>query len=181
MAPGLTPLTALVTALLSPTIARAFATAIASGIPRLIDSLASLPLASVSKAATTSATLARGTPLSAAHRGPAHDPNDVVRMGIIRGGAAGLAAARAFLRANARDGGLCFKVTMLEARDYVGGIRKYDKDECSSANKMGRPPKSRLMYCSLQTSLRRELMAFRELAWGGDGKAASYVTHGQVQ
>jgi hypothetical protein len=24
-------------------------------------------------------------------------------------------------------------------------------------------------------------MAFRELAWGGDGEAASYVTHGQVQ
>ncbi len=128
MAPGLTPLTALVTALLSPTIARAFATAIAFGIPRLIDSLTSLPLASVSKAATTSATLARGTPSSAAHRGPAHDPNDVVRMGIIGGGAAGLAAARAFLRANARDSGLRFEVTVLEARDYIGGIWKYDED-----------------------------------------------------
>jgi hypothetical protein len=137
MALGLTPLTALITALLSPTIARAFATAIASGIPRSIDSLASLPSASVSKATTTSAMLACSTPSSATHRGLAHDPNDVVRMGIIGGGAAGLAAARAFLRANARDGGLRFKVTMLEARDYVGGIWKYDKDECSSANKMG--------------------------------------------
>jgi hypothetical protein len=142
MAPGLTPLTALVTALLSPTIARTFATAIASGIPRSIDSLASLPLASVSKAATTSPMLARGTPSSAAHHGPAHDPNNVMRMGMIGGGAAGLAAARAFLRANARDGGLRFKVTVLEVRDYVGRIWEYDKDECSSADKTGRPPKS---------------------------------------
>jgi len=126
-----------------------------------------------------------------------------VRIGIIGGGAAGLAAARAFLRANEEggdgstatststrnDAGVRFEVTLLEARDSIGGIWKYEEGGGGDSpparppaeKAKGRPKKSRPMYRNLRTNLPRELMAFREYAWGGDGEEASYVTHGQVQ
>jgi hypothetical protein len=170
---GLTPLTALAAVLLHPTSARAFEIAV---------SVASMP----ARAARSSAAVAR-------RREAECDPNNtVVRIGIIGGGAAGLAAARAFLRANeeggggrrsaataGRDGGVRFEVTVLEARDSVGGIWKYEEGSDSPTEK--KRPKSRPMYRNLRTNLPRELMAFGELAWGGDGEGASYVTHGQVQ
>ncbi|KAL3783812.1 hypothetical protein ACHAW5_003208 [Stephanodiscus triporus] len=96
----------------------------------------------------------------------------VVRIGIIGGGAAGLAATRAFLRANEERDDVRFDVTTLEARDSVGGIWSYDEDDPSAET---RRPKSRPMYRNLRTNLPRELMAFREFAWGGDGEGSSYI------
>ncbi|KAL9185766.1 hypothetical protein ACHAXT_003543 [Thalassiosira profunda] len=103
----------------------------------------------------------------------------IKRIGIIGGGAAGLAAARAFLRANqsAEQQGaktkVQFDVTVLESRNSIGGVWKYDDEEASI--------KSRPMYRNLRTNLPKELMAFREFPWGGDGREASYVTHQTVQ
>ena len=37
------------------------------------------------------------------------------------------------------------------------------------------------MYSGLRTNLPRELMAFREFPWGGDGKTMSFVTHKEVK
>eukprot|EP00580_Thalassiosira_gravida_P001067 CAMPEP_0201603364 /NCGR_PEP_ID=MMETSP0492-20130828/3825_1 /ASSEMBLY_ACC=CAM_ASM_000837 /TAXON_ID=420259 /ORGANISM="Thalassiosira gravida, Strain GMp14c1" /LENGTH=510 /DNA_ID=CAMNT_0048067121 /DNA_START=233 /DNA_END=1765 /DNA_ORIENTATION=+ len=111
---------------------------------------------------------------------------NIKRIGIIGGGAAGLATARAFLRANNNnddddDEGtkqkkkVQFEVTVLETRNSVGGIWKYDDDD----NHEGK--KSRPMYRNLRTNLPKELMAFREFPWGaGDCAEPSYVTHKQV-
>jgi len=111
--------------------------------------------------------------------------NCIQRIGIIGGGAAGLATARAFLRANdaaATQNGdknqQQFEVTVFETRHSIGGIWKYD--EQSSTAKDGK--KSRPMYRNLRTNLPKELMAFREYPFGkSDGVEASYVTHKQVQ
>jgi len=66
---------------------------------------------------------------------------------------------------------------VLETRNSIGGVWKYEDDEKTATNK----PKSRPMYRNLRTNLPKELMAYREFAWGGDGVEASYVTHKQVQ
>lgn len=94
------------------------------------------------------------------------------KIGIIGGGAAGLATARAFLRENEHNQNTQYDVTVLESRDSIGGIWKYEDQ-----TKTG---KDRPMYRNLRTNLPKELMAFRELPWGGDGKEASYVTHKDV-
>jgi hypothetical protein len=206
---GLTPLTALAAVLLHPTSARAYE--IASSAAFRITRSFYPPVASLSpppppptpaapaRASPPPAVAAAAAATASRLRGAEEDdhPNDavIVRIGIIGGGAAGLAAARAFLRANegggwkwstadaaattARDDGVRFEVTVLEARDSVGGIWKYEGGGDSSSG-TGRP-KSRPMYRNLRTNLPRELMAFREFAWGGDGDGASYVAHEQVQ
>lgn len=95
-------------------------------------------------------------------------------IGVIGGGAAGLATARAFLRSNEESNAI-FDVTIFESRMNPGGVWKYD--EGASGEKKSRP-----MYRNLRTNLPKELMQFPEFAWGdGDGRDASYVTHGQVQ
>ncbi len=94
------------------------------------------------------------------------------KIGIIGGGAAGLATARAFLRENEHNQNTQYDVTVLESRDSIGGIWKYEDQ-----TKTG---KDRPMYRNLRTNLPKELMAFRELPWGGDGEEASYVTHKDV-
>lgn len=99
-------------------------------------------------------------------------------MGIIGGGAAGLATARAFLRVNEEEGSIRFVVTVLEARDCIGGIWNYNNAAPTSTNANNK--KCRPMYRNLRTNLPRELMAFRELPWGGDG-SNSYVSHLEVQ
>ena len=93
------------------------------------------------------------------------------KIGIIGGGAAGLATARAFLRENESNHNTNYHVTVFESRDSIGGIWKYE-DQTNAE-------KNRPMYRNLRTNLPKELMAYRELPWGGDGEA-SYVTHRQV-
>ena len=104
---------------------------------------------------------------------------EIKKIGIIGGGASGLATARSFLRANNQPNpnGVQFEVTVLETRKSIGGIWQYDEDETTPKQQ----PKSRPMYRNLRTNLPKELMAYREFPWGGDGTEASYVTHKQVQ
>ena len=93
------------------------------------------------------------------------------KVGIIGGGAAGLATARAFLRENELNQNTQYDVTVLESRDSIGGIWKYEDQTKSKKN--------RPMYRNLRTNLPKELMAYRELSWGSDGEA-SYITHKDV-
>lgn len=93
------------------------------------------------------------------------------KVGIIGGGAAGLATARAFLRENERNQNTNYDVTVLESRDSIGGIWKYEDQTATQKN--------RPMYRDLRTNLPKELMAYREFPWGSDGEA-SYVTHKDV-
>ena len=104
-----------------------------------------------------------------------------MRVGIIGGGAAGLATARAFLRANEEDcgGRIRFEVTVFESRHFIGGIWNYNNNPPSTSTNTNNK-KCRPMYQNLRTNLPRELMAYRELPWGGDG-TNSYVSHSQVQ
>jgi len=99
---------------------------------------------------------------------------NIQKIGIIGGGAAGLATARQFLKANEYNNpnSVKFEVTILESRNEVGGIWKYEEDET----------KTRPMYRSLRTNLPKQLMAYKELPWGsGDGSEPSYVSHSEVQ
>lgn len=104
------------------------------------------------------------------------DDKSIKRIGIIGGGAAGLATARAFLHANdAKHAHVQFEVTVLEARPSIGGVWKYDSP---STNQQ---PKSRPMYRNLRTNLPKEIMAYREFPWGGnDDMTSCYVTHADV-
>lgn len=95
------------------------------------------------------------------------------KIGIIGGGAAGLATARAFLRENEHNQNTQYDVTVLESRHSIGGIWRYE-DQTTKTEKKNRP-----MYRNLRTNLPKELMAYRELPWGSDGEA-SYVTHKDV-
>ena len=85
-----------------------------------------------------------------------------LKVAIIGAGAAGLTAARQFTRQG-------IEPTILEQDSMSGGVWNY------VPNAPDRP-----MYRGLRTNLPRELMAFREKPWGGDGTTKSYVTHGQV-
>jgi hypothetical protein len=107
------------------------------------------------------------------------DGDDVAirHIGIIGGGASGLATARSFLRANDGLDGVRFEVTVLESRDTIGGIWKYEKNDEDENESKSRP-----MYRNLRTNLPKELMAYREFPWGcGDGSTPSYVSHDEVQ
>lgn len=54
--------------------------------------------------------------------------------------------------------------------DAIGGVWSYESKS-----------KVKPMYKGLRTNLPRELMAFREKKWGGDGVSMSFVTHSDVQ
>lgn len=90
------------------------------------------------------------------------------RVAVIGGGAAGLAAARVLTR----DLASC-QVTVLEQRESLGGVWKYD-------NSSTHP-----MYKNLRTNLPKEIMQFREYTWDevdydpGQPKS-SFLTHRQV-
>lgn len=76
------------------------------------------------------------------------------KVGVIGGGAAGLAAARVFSRT---DG---MSVTVLEKDDELGGVWRHIPGDST-----------RPMYQGLRTNLPREIMAYREKPWGdGPGK-----------
>lgn len=85
-----------------------------------------------------------------------------LKVAVIGSGAAGLVTAR-ILKRNG------IKPLILE-KDDMGGVWSYQPNS-----------KSRPMYRGLKTNLPRELMAFREFPWGGDGKTQSFVTHGEVK
>mmetsp|Transcript_13688 Transcript_13688/g.34420 ORF Transcript_13688/g.34420 Transcript_13688/m.34420 type:complete len:527 (-) Transcript_13688:2331-3911(-) len=88
------------------------------------------------------------------------------KVAIIGAGAAGLVTARVLKR-----NGIESIIFEKDAQDTgVGGVWSYK-------------PKSdsRPMYRGLRTNLPRELMAYREFPWGGDGKTMSFVTHKEVK
>lgn len=82
------------------------------------------------------------------------------KVAIIGAGAAGLSSARVL----SREG---LKPTVLESRDYAGGVWQYEKDS-----------KSRPMYRGLRTNLPKEVMQFREKPW--ENVADSFITHSEV-
>jgi len=89
-----------------------------------------------------------------------------LRVAIIGGGAAGLVTARVMKR-----NGIEPTVFEKDSREAgVGGVWSYKPNS-----------KSRPMYRGLRTNLPRELMAYREFPWGGDGKTMSFVTHNEVK
>lgn len=76
-----------------------------------------------------------------------------LKVGVIGGGAAGLATARVF----SRNG---HKPVVLEKDGATGGVWRYTPNS-----------KERPMYSGLRTNLPREIMAYREKSWGsGPGK-----------
>eukprot|EP01083_Nonionella_stella_P289009 983563_1 len=92
---------------------------------------------------------------------PASSP--LLKVAVIGAGAAGLATARALDRAG-------IKAKIFEKDISLGGVWNYHPHS-----------KTRPVYRGLRTNLPREIMAYRELKWGGDGKTVSYVTHGEVR
>lgn len=86
-----------------------------------------------------------------------------IKVAIIGAGAAGLVTARVLKREG-------FEPTIFEKEAQATGVWNYQPDS-----------NSRPMYRGLRTNLPRELMAFREFPWGGDGKTMSFVTHNEVK
>jgi thioredoxin reductase len=86
-----------------------------------------------------------------------------LKVAVIGGGAAGLVTARVLQRNG-------IEATIFEKDDGVGGVWSYHQNSAS-----------RPMYRGLRTNLPRELMAYREFPWGGDGKTRSFVTHKDVK
>jgi cation diffusion facilitator CzcD-associated flavoprotein CzcO len=181
---GLAPFTVLAAALLSHNSAHAFKVTSLHSYSYLTP-LSNYMESCTPSTATAATAASSGTKRAMLHTNREKENVTIKRIGIIGGGAAGLAAARAFLHANDRiveseNRAQCtnphvhFEVTVLEARNSIGGIWKYESSNCDSR-------KSRPMYRNLRTNLPKELMAYREFPWGGDGKAASYVTHEAVQ
>lgn len=86
-----------------------------------------------------------------------------LKVAVIGAGAAGLVTARILLRHGIQP-------ILLEKDSAMGGVWNY------RPNSSTRP-----MYRGLRTNLPREIMAYREFPWGGDGTTRSFVTHGQVK
>jgi thioredoxin reductase len=86
-----------------------------------------------------------------------------LKVAVIGAGAAGLVTARILQRNG-------IKPTILEKDSQIGGVWSYQPNS-----------KSRPVYRGLRTNLPRELMAYREFPWGGDGKTMSFVTHADVK
>jgi hypothetical protein len=104
------------------------------------------------------------------------------QVAIIGAGAAGLAAARAFLRAN-ESSSVKFEVSVFESRQSIGGIWDYGSTKSAVSNgekssAFNGEKKAGPMYKNLRTNLPKELMAFREFPWTSPDE--SYVTHSQV-
>ncbi|VEU41289.1 unnamed protein product [Pseudo-nitzschia multistriata] len=88
------------------------------------------------------------------------------KVAIIGGGAAGLVTARVLKR-----NGIESTIFEKDSNDTgVGGVWSYKQNS-----------DTRPMYRGLRTNLPRELMAYREFPWGGDGKTRSFVTHREVK
>jgi len=83
-----------------------------------------------------------------------------IKVAVIGGGAAGMAAARVLSRHGMQP-------IVFEKEVVGGGVWRYLPNSRTSP-----------MYQGLRTNLPREIMAFREKPWEGPGN--SYVTHDQV-
>lgn len=130
-------------------------------------------LIKMNKVPSSSTTINTSTSLQQAlFASPSNDPhnfknhNHIQKIAIIGGGAAGLVTARTL---SSRG----FQPIIFEKEhkyQNLGGVWSYE-------------PKSKIkpMYQGLRTNLPRELMAFREKKWGGDGQTLSFVTHQEVQ
>jgi len=89
-----------------------------------------------------------------------------IKVAIIGAGAAGLVTARIFKR-----NGIEPIILEKDAQNTgLGGVWSYKPNS-----------KTRPVYRGLRTNLPRELMAYREFPWGGDGKTRSFVTHEEVK
>jgi thioredoxin reductase len=89
-----------------------------------------------------------------------------IKVAIIGAGAAGLVTARVLKR-----NGIEPIILEKDAQDTgVGGVWSYKPNS-----------DSRPMYRGLRTNLPREIMAYREFPWGGDGKTMSFATHEEVK
>ncbi len=86
-----------------------------------------------------------------------------MKVAIIGAGAAGLVTARVLQREG-------IEPIIFEKEAQATGVWNYQRNSGS-----------RPMYSGLRTNLPRELMAFREFPWGGDGKTMSFVTHSEVK
>jgi len=111
----------------------------------------------VKRAARRSLCLSAATAARSSHQPP-------LKVAIIGAGAAGLVTARVLLRNGIQP-------IILEKDTDIGGVWNYQRDNSST----------RPMYRGLRTNLPREIMAYREFPWGGDGVTRSFVTHGQVK
>ena len=122
-------------------------------------SLLLLPITSLLLLLTFSfaSALSTDTKMTAATRmgSTANGSPQQLKVAIIGAGAAGLTAARQFARRG-------IEPVVLEKDAVPGGVWSYHE------NAPDRP-----MYRGLRTNLPRELMAFREKPWGGDGKTKS--------
>ncbi|GAX11517.1 dimethylaniline monooxygenase [Fistulifera solaris] len=99
------------------------------------------------------------------------------QIAVIGGGAAGLAAARILTR----DLPSC-QITVLEQREALGGVWKYDKDKQQQQQQQ---QQQHPMYQNLRTNLPKEIMQFREYPWTHvdyePGQPnSSFLTHRQV-
>lgn len=94
---------------------------------------------------------------------PPSASSSAMKVAVIGAGAAGLATARTLTKYG-------ITTTILEKDSSLGGVWSYHPHS-----------DNRPMYRGLRTNLPRELMQYRELPWGGDGKTRSYVTHNDVK
>ncbi len=85
------------------------------------------------------------------------------KVAVIGAGAAGLATARAMDK-------MGITTRIFEKDHNLGGVWQYHPNS-----------KTRPVYRGLRTNLPREIMAYREFKWGGDGTTLSYVTHHEVK
>ena len=83
------------------------------------------------------------------------------RVAVIGAGAAGLAVSRQIQKKI----GNFSRLVVLERDDSPGGVWNYVAPEEEDPPATSRRP----MYRGLRTNLPREIMAFREKPWGGDG------------
>jgi hypothetical protein len=119
---------------------------------------------SSSSAATATATsalyAAAASAASPSTPNPVHNP---LKVAVIGAGAAGIVTSRILMRNGIIP-------TILEKEAEIGGVWKYQKNASTKP-----------MYRGLRTNLPRELMAYREFPWGGDGETQSFVTHHDVK
>jgi len=115
-----------------------------------------MDISSSAAAAATSALYAASASASSPNPTP-------LKVAVIGAGAAGLVTSRILLRNGIIP-------TILEKDAKIGGVWRYQKKSST-----------RPMYRGLRTNLPRELMAYREFPWGGDGETQSFVTHNDVK
>jgi len=118
-----------------------------------------------SRAKTTKTTMAASASVSTS--GMISTGTEKPKVAVIGAGAAGIVTARILSSKGFQP--FIFEKEERE-KNGIGGVWSYE---------MGAT--DRPMYRGLRTNLPRELMAFREKKWGGDGTTMSFVTHNDVK